>query len=103
MDTDTLQQLITMVGNAGEGAFALAMIYIMKGYFSGVVLLAIIGYIVKRGSDLISSLSQDRRLVQSIASTLNVRSSFTGGPLRYRGYSDEQALIMKAVQEVKGD
>jgi len=36
MDTETLQQLITMLGDAGEGAFTLALLFVLKGYvYSG--------------------------------------------------------------------
>jgi hypothetical protein len=38
-----LEKLLNMVGNAGEGAFTLAILFISKDYFSS-ILLSIIGF-----------------------------------------------------------
>ena len=41
MDTETLQQLITMVGSAGEGAFTLVCIYFVTIMFTKLTLAAV--------------------------------------------------------------
>lgn len=47
MDTETLNQILQMVGQAGEGAYSLAIIYLAYPYFKSLVGLAAVAVVAK--------------------------------------------------------
>jgi len=97
MDTETLQQLITMLGDAGEGAFTLALLFVLKGYFSGLLTATGVFGIAYLGYKTIMSIQEDRALLDRISRTLGYGD--------YQGYYREKENILKQVEklmEMKG-
>jgi len=96
--TEALQQLLSMVGSAGEGAFALAVLYILKGYFAGGLLAGTVVYIALQVVRIVRMNTEDRQLLQTICDMLRVEDTY-GTPLQYDGYQSEKVTLLKAVHK----
>ena len=47
MTDEMFQQLLTMVGSAGDGGFVLAVIFLLQGYFGSIVAIIIVALIMR--------------------------------------------------------
>lgn len=66
MNTELLQQILEMVGQAGEGSFILAVIYIAYPYFSMLIVLAAIYIVASAFTRFIGHLTFGRRVATAV-------------------------------------
>ena len=97
MSSEALQQLLTMVGQAGEGALTVAILYIAKGSFMGVLFTGVVVYVAATSARLLSNSNEDRKMLRTIVDILDVQDSY-GHPLSYDGYRSERKCLLDAVR-----
>jgi len=94
---DALQQLLDMVGNAGDGAFTLAVLYILKGYFAGALFAGTVIVISFQCAKLIRMFHSDRQVLRTICGILGAEDG-RGCPLNYEGYGSDKRAVLEAVR-----
>jgi len=57
MDVEVLNQILAMVGEAGEGAFTLAVLYLLVPYATMVTWLGIVFFLLRFGAKLFTGLT----------------------------------------------
>jgi len=97
MDSEMFAQLLEMVSQAGEGGFALAMVYLLKGYFITAVWVGSLVFIILKAFRFIVSFNR-------VHKTLQVVSKMVTGHEWYMGLSMNEAdEIIREVRRLKND
>lgn len=96
MTEEMFMKLLEMVGNAGEGGFTLAIIYLMKGYvLTGIWVTALV-YLAKK---MISAVSEDARQLKTLNDVGNIV-----GVNPYSSLSPKEArTIIERVERLKAN
>ena len=95
MDKELLQQVLAMVGEAGEGGFTLAVIFLLEGYFTTLAVVSLIGFVVFRITRTILAVDHNQRAMRRIAEALNTGWVYID--------AERAARLVQKVKDLKGD
>jgi len=95
MTNEQFMAILEMVGTAGNGAFFLAVLYLLKGYFTTIVWATVFGGLLYGGFRLISMGIDYHRIVERVA-----KASNTSTPVYAYGARAIHKLLDKVLDDV---
>ena len=95
MDNETFIQLLNMVGQAGHGAFWLALFYILKGYFAWTVLGILVAFLYVKTGQLIATFHIKAQTCNAVYKRLFNCTPYELDYSDYRKIMDELDRILK--------
>lgn len=94
MDIEQFKLMMEAVSAAGEGAFWVAILWILKGYFITAMVVPVAGVVIIKAANLLRGASDNEVRIEAIREALDIRG---------RGFvdSDEFRRMMAKIERLK--